>query len=132
HEQHAERSDCDRELQRRPFGSALPRRGRRYSSLAGLLRCAAAISTILEEEYMARLEITTGVERRSVARKLAQTAAAALLAAALAGPAAAQQSAQSKIEHIKVLSPSIEGNLQGNSAERDVLVYLPPSYSTET
>ncbi len=81
---------------------------------------------------MARLEITTGVERRSVARKLAQTAAAALLAAALAGPAAAQQSAQSKIEHIKVLSPSIEGNLQGNSAERDVLVYLPPSYSTET
>ena len=34
------------------------------------------------------------------------------------------------VERIKVHSASIEGNLQGNSAERDVLVYLPKSYGT--
>lgn len=36
------------------------------------------------------------------------------------------------MEHIKVYSPAIEGNLQGNPAERDVLVYLPPSYAAGT
>jgi S-formylglutathione hydrolase FrmB len=34
------------------------------------------------------------------------------------------------IEHIKVHAPSIEGNLEGESADRDVLVVLPPSYAT--
>ncbi len=33
-----------------------------------------------------------------------------------------------KVERIKVHSAAIEGNLQGNTADRDVLVYLPPSY----
>jgi len=32
------------------------------------------------------------------------------------------------IERIKVHSPSVEGNLEGNSADRDVIVVLPPSY----
>ncbi|HEY5667452.1 MAG TPA: alpha/beta hydrolase-fold protein [Gammaproteobacteria bacterium] len=35
------------------------------------------------------------------------------------------------IERIKVTSPSLEGNLQGNPVERDVVVYLPPSYEAE-
>jgi enterochelin esterase-like enzyme/dienelactone hydrolase len=35
------------------------------------------------------------------------------------------------IERIKVHSPSIEGNLEGNSADRDVLVVLPPSYRAD-
>jgi enterochelin esterase-like enzyme len=34
------------------------------------------------------------------------------------------------VEHIKVHSPSIEGNLEGESADRDVIVYLPPDYNS--
>ena len=33
------------------------------------------------------------------------------------------------IDRIKVHSPAIEGNLEGESADRDVLVVLPPSYA---
>ncbi len=32
------------------------------------------------------------------------------------------------VEHIKVHAKSLEGNLLGDSADRDVFVYLPPSY----
>jgi enterochelin esterase-like enzyme len=32
------------------------------------------------------------------------------------------------VEHIKVHSAALEGNLEGNSADRDVIVVLPPSY----
>jgi S-formylglutathione hydrolase len=35
------------------------------------------------------------------------------------------------VEHIKVHGQSLEGNLEGDSADRDVSVYLPPSYGTE-
>ena len=35
------------------------------------------------------------------------------------------------VEHIKVHGKSLEGNLEGDSPDRDVTVYLPPSYSTE-
>ena len=35
------------------------------------------------------------------------------------------------VERIKVRAPSIAGNLEGNAADRDVLVFLPPSYATE-
>src|SRR5438045_3687731 len=33
------------------------------------------------------------------------------------------------VEHIKVHGKSLEGNLEGDSADRDVFVYLPPSYA---
>ncbi|MBN9993932.1 hypothetical protein JJD03_15095, partial [Listeria monocytogenes] len=33
------------------------------------------------------------------------------------------------IERIKVHAPTIVGNLEGDSADRDVLVMLPPSYA---
>jgi S-formylglutathione hydrolase len=33
------------------------------------------------------------------------------------------------VEHVKVHSKSLEGNLEGDSPDRDVFVYLPPSYS---
>jgi len=33
-----------------------------------------------------------------------------------------------KLERIKVHGKSLEGNLEGDSADRDVFVYLPPSY----
>src|SRR4051812_10589112 len=35
------------------------------------------------------------------------------------------------MEKIKVHGKSLEGNLEGDSADRDVLVYLPPSYKKE-
>ncbi len=34
------------------------------------------------------------------------------------------------VEHIKVHSRAIEGNLGGESADRDVIVFLPPSYNS--
>ncbi|KTW05967.1 esterase, partial [Sphingomonas sanguinis] len=33
------------------------------------------------------------------------------------------------VERIKVHSAAIEGNLEGNSADRDVIVVLPPDYA---
>ena len=69
-----------------------------------------------------------------------RAAVAAFLAAlaALAGPAAAQVQTDRPpvvegarpvaIERIKVHSAAVEGNLEGNPAEREVLVVLPPSY----
>lgn len=35
------------------------------------------------------------------------------------------------VERIAVPSPSLEGNLQRNATDRDVLVYLPPSYAED-
>ncbi len=69
--------------------------------------------------------------------------AGALLGVALVSLAAAQPAAAQlptfppapvpkgiTIQHIKVHSAALEGNLQGNSADRDVIVILPPSYAT--
>jgi enterochelin esterase-like enzyme len=36
-----------------------------------------------------------------------------------------------KIEHIKVHGASLEGNLEGDAVDRDVIVFLPPSYAKE-
>jgi S-formylglutathione hydrolase FrmB len=62
---------------------------------------------------------------------------AALLPAAAAGqvqtevppPVAGAQPVT--VERIKVPGPSLVGNLEGNAAERDVLVFLPPGYAKE-
>jgi len=35
------------------------------------------------------------------------------------------------VERIKIRGASLEGNLEGNPADRDVLVFLPPSYAKE-
>jgi enterochelin esterase-like enzyme len=35
------------------------------------------------------------------------------------------------VDHIKVHGKSLEGNLEGDSPDRDVAVYLPPSYSSD-
>lgn len=68
-------------------------------------------------------------------------AAATIGAALLCAPASAQVKtpgpepiADAKpltIQRIKVHSQAIEGNLEGESADRDVLVILPPSYAKE-
>jgi len=54
--------------------------------------------------------------------------AAAVLFVSLASFASAQQLGQ--LERIKVLGPSLQGNLSGDDALRDVSVYLPPSYAS--
>ena len=51
---------------------------------------------------------------------------AAALAASAATSAAAQQ--QARINWVEVHSPAIDGNLEGNKAERKVLVVTPPGY----
>lgn len=57
-------------------------------------------------------------------------ACAAALAAVVAVPAAAQE--QARINWVTVHSPAIEGNLEGNSAERKVLVVTPPGYDANS
>ncbi len=46
--------------------------------------------------------------------------------------ALAAQPPAGKLERIRVPGPSLEGNLEGDDATRDVFVYLPPSYSRDT
>src|SRR5215467_8820985 len=52
-----------------------------------------------------------------------------LLILALAANGFAQN--KGTVEHIKVHGKSLEGNLEGDSPDRDVFVYLPPSYATK-
>jgi len=57
---------------------------------------------------------------------------AVLIAAAALSLAARMQAAGGgTVEKIKVHGTALEGNLEGDSADRDVMVYLPPSYATE-
>src|SRR5262245_58931724 len=48
-----------------------------------------------------------------------------------AGPAPAITSGTGTIERIMVHGKALEGNLEGDSPDRDVTVYLPPSYSDQ-
>lgn len=67
----------------------------------------------------------------------ASMAMAVLLAAsgadlqAAAAPVAASAKAVT-VERIKVHGAALEGNLEGESADRDVVVYLPPGYAADT
>jgi enterochelin esterase-like enzyme len=36
------------------------------------------------------------------------------------------------VEHIKVHGPALEGNLEGEAVDREVIVFLPPSYASDT
>src|SRR5215469_15864066 len=36
------------------------------------------------------------------------------------------------VEHIKVHGAALEGNLEGDAVDRDVIVFLPPSYQKNT
>ncbi len=74
-------------------------------------------------------------------RSLAMAAAAVPFELCLAGPVSAQvqtdvppvvAGAKSvTVEHIKVHGAALEGNLEGDAVDRDVIVFLPPSYRTE-
>ena len=59
-----------------------------------------------------------------------RVAIAALVALAFAAPSMGQSPAKKgTIEHIKVRGAALVGNLQGESPERDVFIYLPPGYA---
>jgi S-formylglutathione hydrolase len=67
-----------------------------------------------------------------VALTAALVQAAAAAGAQAPAPAAPKPPTRaSAVEHIKVHGKSLEGNLEGDSADRDVSVYLPPSYATD-
>jgi enterochelin esterase-like enzyme len=61
------------------------------------------------------LATTIGVAQNSLFQPLAQL----------------QRELKGKLERITVHGKSLEGNLEGNSVEREVFVYLPPSYDRE-
>jgi enterochelin esterase-like enzyme len=61
-------------------------------------------------------------------RSQAWAAIAAALICAIAAPALAEP-AGGTIERIKVHGKSLEGNLEGDSPDREVIVYLPASYA---
>ena len=71
-------------------------------------------------------------------RKTLLAAGLLALGTAFAGPAAAQNitapdavvPAGITVEAVMVHGPSLEGNLEGNSATREVMVVLPPSYAS--
>lgn len=46
-------------------------------------------------------------------------------------PAVVQGAKPVTVEHIKVHSAAIEGNLEGETADRDVIVFLPPDYNKD-
>jgi enterochelin esterase-like enzyme len=74
-------------------------------------------------------------------KKTSAIAVAACLAAFLASPLFAQVQTEAPpiipgakpvtVERIRVHSVSLEGNLEGESADRDVIVFLPPGYNKD-
>jgi len=57
-----------------------------------------------------------------------------LLALGLAAPVATQSNAPAKkgtVEKVSVHGAALQGNLEGDSPDRDVFIYLPPSYSSK-
>ena len=78
-----------------------------------------------------------GLVRRAVDRAtLTIAVAAALVLPAVAQvptdkPPAVPRARPVAVERIKVHGESLEGNLEGNAVERDVLVFLPPGYSSD-
>jgi hypothetical protein len=58
-------------------------------------------------------------------------ACAGLLASVLSVSERTQAAGSGTVEKITVHGRALEGNLEGDSADRDVMVYLPSSYQTE-
>jgi len=56
---------------------------------------------------------------------------AALFLVTLGATGIAQAQTAGAVEKLKVHGASLEGNLEGDPADRDVFVYLPPSYASQ-
>ena len=46
-------------------------------------------------------------------------------------PAVIPNAKPATVEHIKIHGTSLEGNLEGDAVDRDVFVFLPPSYAQD-
>lgn len=57
--------------------------------------------------------------------------ASALIWLETSARAAANTDKKGTVEMLKVHGKSLEGNLEGDSPDRDVFVYLPPSYASD-
>jgi S-formylglutathione hydrolase len=68
--------------------------------------------------------LLAGICSMAIAAQTTQTPPATTGAAARPGPSG-------KVDVIKVHGRSLEGNLSGDSPDRVVSVYLPPSYATD-
>ncbi len=84
-----------------------------------------------------RISISRSIfaSRFALAFALSVMAAAIALAQTPTFPPVSYPAAPSKrgtVERIKVHGKSLEGNLEGDSPDRDVSVYLPPGYKTHT
>src|SRR5271163_4135960 len=62
---------------------------------------------------------------------LLMAGAAGLIRLETSARAATSADKQGTVEMIKVHGKSLEGNLEGDSPDRDVFVYLPPSYGSD-
>lgn len=65
-------------------------------------------------------------------RPLARTLLLPVALSTFLAAATRAQTVHGTVEHIKVYGASLDGNLNGEPAERDVSVYLPPSYGDGT
>ena len=54
-----------------------------------------------------------------------------ILANTLLAQAPSDQVKKGTVERIKVHGKSLEGNLEGDSPDRDVFIYLPPGYAAK-
>ena len=78
--------------------------------------------------------MTTPDIRHLVYRPLAVALVTACVGVVAVAPVPAQQPAAPKgtLERLTVHGRALEGNLEGDSPDRPVVVYLPPSYATDT
>jgi len=58
-------------------------------------------------------------------------AASALAQVKTEVPAVVQGAKPVTVEHVKIHGAALEGNLEGNAVDRDVIVFLPPGYAAE-
>ena len=89
-------------------------------------RCSADPDVAEGDRYRMRIAGITIVVAAAVA--LARAAAGQVATDVPAPVAGAKPVA---VERIRVHGAAFEGNLEGNAVERDVLVFLPPSYAKE-
>jgi S-formylglutathione hydrolase len=77
-----------------------------------------------------RLFFALGVNSGAMKPLMRNVAMLTFVVSLLSSAAAAQTGPHGTIERIKVHGKSLEGNLEGDSPDRDVSIYLPPSYKT--
>jgi len=79
-------------------------------------------------------ETDPGIRSRQMARRLTFIAVVALawvvVSSAPSGQTTSSRERKGTAERVRVHARSLEGNVVGDSADRDVSVYLPPSYSS--